>query len=76
MNGITVYIQHDVLTPHNIRQTWYGAPQCPAVGERVMGECGYEGARVSWTVLDVEWIDGVMGRSVTITCTGPTGREE
>jgi hypothetical protein len=69
--SIKVYFVHDKLTLENVRFTWTDAPQCPAVGERITGEFGYEGALVTWEVANVEWLYGVEGRSVTCHMTDP-----
>lgn len=65
-----VYFMHDTLTPHNVRGTWDDVLAVPSVGDVLTVEMGYYGARVEWTVAQVEWLNP---HAVTLHMTGPTG---
>ncbi len=72
----SVYLMHDTLTPGNVRRAWHDAPSVPRVGDEVQGDLGYNGARVTWRVERVEWMDGVSGRAAMLHMSGPTGKPE
>lgn len=67
---VTVYFQHDTLTPGNVRATWEDHPvaELPKVGDvLVLPHAGFYGSPGHWRVKDVEILASGAGALVTMT---------